>query len=120
LHDLPTGMFYWLGLIGFLVLVFALPTVIALIRRTEDLGTIILLNLVVIGVPIGLPVLIVMACIWTRRERPVPYASGPPTPRRLADPREAPPTGTVIPGSVLARTDREPGRRGGLGRARPR
>jgi hypothetical protein len=71
---------FWLALIGGLVIVFASPTLIALIRQADDIGFIVLLNGISIMIPIALPVALVAAIMAPRKKARRQYLPYPPLP----------------------------------------
>lgn len=74
----------------FLSLVFVLPTIIGLIRRVDNIGILIMLNL--LGIPTllaGWVVAMLMACFWSRRPKPLnirQFSPAPQPPRMDYDP----------------------------------
>jgi hypothetical protein len=54
---------FWVLLLGALAAGYALPTIIALIRRVESIGAVLILNLF----PLAWPAALVMACMLPRK-----------------------------------------------------
>jgi hypothetical protein len=56
--------FFWLAIIGFVIGVYILPTVIAIVRQVEGLGWVVYLN----TIPVGWPAALLWACLMPRKE----------------------------------------------------
>jgi hypothetical protein len=59
----PWAGLFWIGLIGALAVLYALPTLIALLRRAEGIAMVVILNVV----PVAWPAALVAACLMPRR-----------------------------------------------------
>jgi hypothetical protein len=55
---------FWIGLISGLAVLYALPTIIAALRRVEDLTMVVVFNVVLVAWPAAL----VLACMMPRRD----------------------------------------------------
>jgi hypothetical protein len=55
---------FWIGLIGALGVLYALPTIIGLVRRVGDMAMVVVLNVV----PVAWPAALVAACLLPRRD----------------------------------------------------
>jgi hypothetical protein len=55
---------FWIGLIAALAVLYALPTIIAVLRRAEGIAMVIILNVV----PVAWPAALVAACLMPRRD----------------------------------------------------
>jgi hypothetical protein len=60
----PWAGLFWIGLIAGLAVLYALPTIIALLRRAEGIAMVIILNVV----PVAWPAALVTACLMPRRD----------------------------------------------------
>jgi hypothetical protein len=60
----PWAGLFWIGLIGALAVLYALPTLIALLRRAEGIAMVVILNVV----PVAWPAALVAACLMPRRD----------------------------------------------------
>ncbi len=67
---LPPGSVLWLALIAVLVLLAVLPTLIAIARDVDDLGFIVVLNVLCCATVLGWPVALITALRWPPRRRP--------------------------------------------------
>lgn len=65
--DIQNSVFFWLLLIGILAFLAVLPTLIANVRGTEDLGFIILANVICCITVFGWPSALIAALKWPRR-----------------------------------------------------
>ncbi|MFG2015623.1 superinfection immunity protein [Actinomadura geliboluensis] len=59
--------FFCLALIGILAILAVLPTLIALARGADDIGYIILVNLICAATVFGWPIALIAAIAWPRR-----------------------------------------------------
>jgi hypothetical protein len=55
---------FWIGLIGALAVLYALPTIIALLRRAEGIAMVVILNVL----PVAWPAALVAALMMPRRD----------------------------------------------------
>jgi hypothetical protein len=55
---------FWIGLISALAVLYALPTIIALLRRAEGIAMVVILN----AFPIAWPAALIAACLMPRRD----------------------------------------------------
>ncbi|MBA9002840.1 superinfection immunity protein [Thermomonospora cellulosilytica] len=62
----PAFWFWFLVIVGAIAFA-ALPTIIAMLRRTGDLTTIIAFNIIGCATLVGWPVALVLACIWPKQ-----------------------------------------------------
>jgi hypothetical protein len=60
----PWAGLFWIGLIATLAVLYALPTIIAIVRRAEGIAMVVILNVV----PVAWPAALVAACMLPRRE----------------------------------------------------
>jgi hypothetical protein len=60
----PWAGLFWIGLIPALVVLYAMPTIIAVIRRVEGVAMVVILNVV----PVAWPAALVTACLLPRRD----------------------------------------------------
>ncbi|SNT60803.1 Superinfection immunity protein [Actinomadura meyerae] len=67
--------FFWLALIGLLAVLAVLPTLIALARGADDIGYIILVNVICTATVFGWPIALIAAIAWPRRHPPHPWGS---------------------------------------------
>jgi hypothetical protein len=82
---------FWPALVGGVVFLAVLPTLIALIRRAEDIEIIMLFNALGCATVLGWPIALVMAIKWPRRESRVRYVPNPQLPPGLGgDPSSRP------------------------------
>jgi hypothetical protein len=56
--------FFWLAIIDGLAAVYVLPTVVAIARRVEGIGLVIVLN----TIPVGWPAALLAACLLPRKQ----------------------------------------------------
>lgn len=82
---IQSSAFFWLGLIGLLALLAVLPTLIALIRGADDIGYIILINVICCATVFGWPIAVIAAMRWPSRHPRRPGASQQPGPLPPAD-----------------------------------
>ncbi|URM97400.1 DUF4175 domain-containing protein [Actinomadura madurae] len=61
---------FWLALIGLLVFLAVLPTLIAVIRGADDIGYLVLVN-VICATVLGWPIALIAAIRWPRRHPPL-------------------------------------------------
>ncbi|MEU4827064.1 hypothetical protein AB0H37_34770 [Actinomadura sp. NPDC023710] len=61
---IQSSAFFWLGLIGLLAFLAVLPTLIALIRGADDIGYIILINLICCATVLAWPIAVFAAMRW--------------------------------------------------------
>jgi hypothetical protein len=55
---------FWIGLICALGVLYALPTIVGLVRRVEGMAMVVILNVV----PVAWPAALVAACLMPRRD----------------------------------------------------
>ena len=60
----PWAGLFWIGLIAALVVLYALPVIIAVVRQTEDIAMVVILNVV----PVAWPAALIAACLLPRRD----------------------------------------------------
>jgi hypothetical protein len=79
-----SSAFFWLVLIGLLLFLAVLPTLIAIVRGADDIGYLVLVNVICCATVLGWPIALIAAIRWPRRQPPLPRNSyqGPP-PLRL-------------------------------------
>ncbi|MFG2245783.1 superinfection immunity protein [Spirillospora sp. NPDC048823] len=79
---IQNSVYFWLALIGLLAVFAALPTLIALMRGADDIGYIILLNVICCVTVFGWPIALITAIRWPRRFPDPPRTSyqRPPAP----------------------------------------
>ncbi|MEU8344786.1 superinfection immunity protein [Spirillospora sp. NPDC048832] len=70
--------FFWLALIGLLAILAVLPTLIALARGADDIGYLILVNVICCATVFGWPIALIAAIAWPRRHPPSPWNPAPP------------------------------------------
>ncbi|TDC91974.1 superinfection immunity protein [Actinomadura sp. 7K507] len=81
---LQSSVFVWLALIGFLVFLAVLPTLIAIGRGVDDIGYIVLVNVICCATVFGWPIALIAAIMWPRRyPRPSRRPPHPPPPPSL-------------------------------------
>ena len=61
---IQSSAFFWLGLIGLLAFLAVLPTLIALIRGADDIGYIILINVICCATVLAWPIAVFAAMRW--------------------------------------------------------
>lgn len=61
---IQSSAFFWLGLIGLLAFLAVLPTLIALVRGVDDIGYIILINLICCATVLAWPIAVFAAMRW--------------------------------------------------------
>jgi hypothetical protein len=66
-YTITSNSFFWLLLIGGLVVLAVLPTLIALVRGADELMLIVLVNVLGCAIVFGWPIALVMAIKWPRR-----------------------------------------------------
>ncbi|MFA1546133.1 hypothetical protein [Actinomadura chokoriensis] len=71
---------FWLGLIVLLAFLAVLPTLIALIRGADDIGYIILINVICCTTGFGWPIAVIAAMRWPSRYARRPGSSRQPGP----------------------------------------
>ncbi|MFE9107011.1 superinfection immunity protein [Actinomadura geliboluensis] len=64
---IPDNPFFWLALIGILAILAVLPTLIALARGADDIGYIILVNVICAATVFGWPIALIATIAWPRR-----------------------------------------------------
>ncbi|NEA29487.1 superinfection immunity protein [Actinomadura bangladeshensis] len=70
------SVFFWLAAMGLLAILAVLPTLIALARGADDIGYLILVNVICCATVFGWPIALVAAIAWPRRNprpRRTPY-----------------------------------------------
>lgn len=77
---IQSSTFIWLAPIGLLVFLAVLPTLIAVIRDVDDLGYIVLVNVICCVTVIAWPIALFAAVRWPRRHPPLPRWRPPPAP----------------------------------------
>lgn len=70
--------FFWLATIGLLAILAVLPTLIALARGADDIGYLILVNVICCATVFGWPIALIAAITWPRRHPPGPWSPAPP------------------------------------------
>ncbi|WP_021591191.1 superinfection immunity protein [Actinomadura welshii] len=82
MNAIHSSAFFWLVLIGLLVFLAVLPTLIAVIRGADDIGYIVLVNVICCATVLGWPIALVAAIRWPRRHPPLQRtpSQGPPAP----------------------------------------
>ncbi len=75
---IPDNPFFWLALIGVLAILAVLPTLIALARGADDIGYIILVNVICCATVFGWPIALIAAIAWPRRRPRGPRSSAAP------------------------------------------
>lgn len=70
--------FFWLALIGLLAILAVLPTLIALARGADDIGYLILVNVLCCATVFGWPIALIAAIAWPRRDPPNLWSPVPP------------------------------------------
>ncbi len=65
--DIQNSVCFWLLLIGILAFLAVLPTLIAIARGTEDLGFILMANVICCITVFGWPIALIAALKWPRR-----------------------------------------------------
>ncbi|URN07669.1 hypothetical protein LUW74_32815 [Actinomadura madurae] len=61
----------WLALIGLLVFLAVLPTLIAVIRGADDIGYLVLVNVICCATVLGWAIALIAAIRWPRRHPPL-------------------------------------------------
>ncbi|SNS76717.1 hypothetical protein SAMN06265355_12860 [Actinomadura mexicana] len=75
---IQSSAFFWLGLVGLLAFLAVLPTLIALIRGADDIGYIILSNLICCATVLAWPIAVFAAMRWpANHSRPPSTARKP-------------------------------------------
>lgn len=75
---IQSSAFFWLGLIGLLAFLTVLPTLIALIRGADDIGYIILINMICCATVFGWPIAVFAAMRWPTSDPRSPGSSKEP------------------------------------------
>ena len=75
---IQSSAFFWLGLIGLLAFLAVLPTLIALIRGADDIGYIILINVICCATVFGWPIAVLAAMRWSTSHPRPPSSSQKP------------------------------------------
>lgn len=65
MQSLAESYSFWIGLIAIVALVYILPTLIAVLRRVESLGLVVVFNVIAVGWPAAL----ILAVALPRRQR---------------------------------------------------
>ncbi|MDL4774268.1 superinfection immunity protein [Actinomadura xylanilytica] len=87
MHAIGSSPYFWLFLIGVLILTAVLPTLIAMIRGVEDIMLIVLFNVLGCAIVFGWPVALVMAIKWPRpQDLRMPAHRRPQPPSGESDP----------------------------------
>ncbi|GAA1837178.1 superinfection immunity protein [Actinomadura chokoriensis] len=73
---------FWLALIGLLAILAVLPTLIALARGADNIGYLILVNVICCATVFGWPIALIAAIAWPRRHPPDPWSPAPPPQQR--------------------------------------
>ncbi|MEV4676600.1 superinfection immunity protein [Actinomadura geliboluensis] len=74
---IPNNPLFWLALIGILAVLAVLPTLIALARGADDIGYIILVNVICCATVFGWPIALIAAIAWPRRHPRGPRSPAP-------------------------------------------
>jgi hypothetical protein len=59
----PWAGLFWIGLISALAVLYALPVIIAVVRRADSIAMVVILNVV----PVAWPAALIAACLLPRR-----------------------------------------------------
>lgn len=60
----PWAGLFWIGLIIALAVLYALPVIIAIVRRADGIATVVILNVL----PVAWPAALIAACLLPRRD----------------------------------------------------
>ncbi|NKZ03278.1 superinfection immunity protein [Actinomadura latina] len=80
MHGIQNSPFFLLALLGLLAILAVLPTLIALARGADDIGYLILVNVICCATVFGWPIALIAAIAWPRRHPPSTWSPALPPP----------------------------------------